>query len=132
MNSLDTPKTTNSRSVYALHILHNRREYGTVHSTVELIKPCGKSENFLLGDLYSTIPPKESSHSHTKSSRSQPTQLTVTCKKADIRGTYTNRTRHCLTADIYSTRSVHKPHLSWVNTRSQLHYSYDTSQIKAS
>jgi hypothetical protein len=93
MNSLDTPKTINSRSVYALHILHNRREYGTVHSTVELSN-VGKVKILLLGDLYSTIPPKESSHSHTKSSRSQPTQLTVTCKKADIRGTYTNRTGH--------------------------------------
>ena len=89
-------KTINSSSVYALHILRNRREYGTVHSRVELIKPCGKKrwKIVLLRDLYSAFPPKESSHCHANSSRSQPTQLPVTCGKTDTRGTYTNRTRH--------------------------------------
>jgi hypothetical protein len=35
-------KTNNPKSAYALHILNNRHEYGTLHSTMELLKSCKK------------------------------------------------------------------------------------------
>jgi len=45
-------KTINSRSVYALRILQNRREYGTVHSTVELMKLCEKKLKLYCCEIY--------------------------------------------------------------------------------
>jgi len=35
-------KTNNLISVYALHRLNNRHEYGTAEETLELLKPCNK------------------------------------------------------------------------------------------
>ena len=35
-------KTNNPISAYALHILNNRREYGTAEVTLELLKPCNR------------------------------------------------------------------------------------------
>ena len=35
-------QTNNLESVYALHILNNRREYGTAAETLQPLKPCHK------------------------------------------------------------------------------------------
>jgi hypothetical protein len=37
-------KKKNLKSTYALHILHNRQEYGSIHNTVELLKTCKKGK----------------------------------------------------------------------------------------
>jgi hypothetical protein len=90
-------------SVYALHILYNRRECCPLHSTVESIKPCEQSRK-----LYSANTPKESSQSGTNSSRSQPIQPPGTFNKTYTRGTYTNRTRHSAKLQTYTPLGVYK------------------------
>jgi len=35
-------KTNNPQSAYAMHILHNRHEYGTAKETLRLLRPCSK------------------------------------------------------------------------------------------
>jgi hypothetical protein len=35
-------KTNNPVSVYALHILNNKHEYGNIEQTIELLNPCNK------------------------------------------------------------------------------------------
>jgi len=36
-------RTNNPQSAYAMHILQNRQEYGTIENTVQLLKICRKS-----------------------------------------------------------------------------------------
>jgi len=37
-------KKNNLKSTYAMRILHNRHEYGSIHNTVELLKTCEKGQ----------------------------------------------------------------------------------------
>jgi len=37
-------KKNNLKSTHAMHILHNRHEYGSIHNTVELLKTCKKGQ----------------------------------------------------------------------------------------
>jgi len=35
-------RTNNPNSAYAMHILNNKREYGTANETLKLLKPCNR------------------------------------------------------------------------------------------
>ena len=50
-------RTNNPLSAYALHILQNRLEYGTIADALQLLKTCQKNTHDLLGTLiYAIIP----------------------------------------------------------------------------
>jgi len=36
-------RTNNPQSAYAMHVLQNRHEYGTIENTLQLLKTCRKS-----------------------------------------------------------------------------------------
>jgi hypothetical protein len=38
-------RTNNPKSVYAMHIMNNRHEYGPINSTTDLLKHCEKGKN---------------------------------------------------------------------------------------
>ena len=67
-------KANEPKSAYALHILNNRHEYGTIHSTMKVLKICRKGkkmntlENFYMQKfqqegllIQEQVPPDENS-----------------------------------------------------------------------
>lgn len=60
-------KANEPKSAYALHILNNRHEYGTIHSTMKVLKRCrkGKKNEHFGKLLHAKVPTRRITHTRT-------------------------------------------------------------------